>query len=63
MKTRLICWITIACITFITLKANEPKEIKNTTIQITCPKEQPSCVLRTKRDCKPLDHDLPLTNK
>lgn len=46
MKTRLICWITIACIAFATMEAHEPKVIeqKKTTITITCPKQTIQCV-------------------
>lgn len=46
MKTRLICWITIACIAFATMEALRPKVIeqKKTTIQITCPKQTIQCV-------------------
>lgn len=44
MKTRLICWITIACIVFLAVVAHQPKTIKTTTIQITCPQTKPVCV-------------------
>lgn len=42
MKTRLICWITIACIALVTMEALKPKVIeqKKTTITITCPQVQ-----------------------
>lgn len=49
MKSRLITWILLGSILFLAYVANQPKqeivkEIRQTTIQITCPQIKPTCV-------------------
>jgi hypothetical protein len=64
---KLIWLLTIlTCILFYFLGQRSvviPKCEPMTEVKVWLVKEPDSCTLRTRRDCKTLDHDLPLNQK